>query len=167
VLVLAQTTSAPAQQVPAAADRAVGQNLVSGVRALGGTVAVPADPGLSLFAGQAPAAHQDAAYDVLRASNQDAAGRFRRSAAQAVAARSFTAIITDGPGVPLGYSSSLGRYYRLCPQPLLSGVPGGLFRPVAGASGRPEFVWLPRGGGRSCNEAVGLLDGTVKEVHRP
>ena len=72
------------------------------------------------------------------------AGRFRRSAAQAVAARSFTAIITDGPGVPLGYPSSLGRYYRLCPQPLLSGVPGGLFRPVAGASRRPEFVWLPR-----------------------
>jgi hypothetical protein len=134
---------------------------VSGVRALGGTVAVPADPGLSLFAGQAPAAHQDAAYDVLRASNQDAAGRFRRSAA-----RSFTAIITNGPGVPLGYPSSLGRYYRLCPQPLLSGVPGGLFRPVAGASVRPEFVWLPRGGGRSCNEAVGLLDGTVKEVRR-
>ena len=153
----------PAQQVPSAADQAVGERLVAGLRALGGTVAVPADPGLSLLAGQAPAAHQDAAYDVLRASGQGAAGRFRASAAQAVAVRRFSAIITDDPGPPTGYPASLGRYYQRCPQPLLAGVPAALFRPVAGVSVRPVYLWLPRGGGRSCNDAVGLLDGTVKE----
>ena len=85
---------------------------------------------------------------------------------QAVAARSFTAIITDGPGVPLGYPSSLGRYYRLCPSRCCPACRAACSAPVAGASVRPEFGWLPRGGGPSCNEAVGLLDGTVKEVRR-
>ncbi len=169
VLVLAQTVLLvsvgfrPAQQVPSAADRAVGTRVVAGLRALGGTVAVPADPGLSLLAGQAPVAHQDAAYDVLRASGQGAADRFRRSAARAVAARQFSAIVTDDPGVPDGYPPALGRYYQRCPQPLLAGVPAGEFRPVDGAAVRPGFVWLPRGGRRSCNEAVGWLDRTVKE----
>ncbi len=165
VLILAQSLwllggFSPAGQVPGAADRAVGERLVAGLRALGGTVAVPADPGLSLLAGQVPVAHQDAAYDVLRASGQGPAGLFRRSAAEAVASRSFTAIITDDAGPPLGYPSNLGRYYRQCPQPLLAGVPAALFRPVAGASVRPLFVWLPVGGSRSCAATVRLLGAT-------
>ena len=41
----------PGQAIPASADRAVGARLTAGVRALGGTVAVPADPGLDLMAG--------------------------------------------------------------------------------------------------------------------
>jgi hypothetical protein len=165
VLILAQTLwllggFCPARQVPGGADRAVGERLVAGLRALGGTVAVPADPGLSLLAGQVPVAHQDAAYDVLRASGQGPAGRFRHSAAEAVASRRFSAIITDDPGPPPGYPSSLGRYYRVCPQPLLAGVPAALFRPVGGASVRPRFVWLPVDGSRSCTAAVRLLDRT-------
>jgi hypothetical protein len=132
------------------------------MRALGGTIAVPADPGLSVLAGLAPTAHQDAAYDVLRATDQTAIASFRRSAANAVAARRFSAIITDGPGVPLGYPSSLSRYYRQCPQPLLAGVPAALFLPVAGAKVRPAYVWLPPGSG-SCDAAVSLLDGPAKE----
>jgi Dolichyl-phosphate-mannose-protein mannosyltransferase len=168
VLVLAQTVLLlsgfrPAQQVPAAADRAVGENLLGGLRALGGTVAVPADPGLSVLAGQEPVAHQDAAYDVLRASGPAAAASFRLSAATAVAGRRFSAIVTDDPGPPLGYPAALDRYYHRCPQPLLAGVPGALFRPVAGAPVRPGYLWLPLNGGRSCNEVVGWLDGTVKE----
>ena len=132
------------------------------MRALGGTIAVPADPGLSVLAGLAPTAHQDAAYDVLRATDQTAIASFRRSAADAVAARRFSAIITDGPGVPLGYPPSLSQYYRQCPQPLLAGVPAALFLPVAGAKVRPAYVWLPRGSG-SCAAAVSLLDGPAKE----
>ena len=168
LLIVAQTAwlvsgFRPAQQVPSAADQAVGERLVAGLRVLGGTVAVPGDPGLSLAAGQAPAAHQGAAYDVLRASGQGAAGRFRASADRAVAAQRFSGIVTDDPGPPLGYPATLDRYYQRCPQPLLAGVPAALFRPVAGASVRPGYLWLPLDSGRSCNEAVGLLDGTVKE----
>ena len=154
----------PAQQVPGSADRAVGERLLSGMRALGGTIAVPADPGLSLLAGMAPTAHQDAAYDVLRATDQAAIASFTRSAASAVAARQFSAIITDSPGVPLGYPPSLSRYYRQCPQPLLAGVPAALFDPVAGVLARPAYVWLPAGRG-SCAAAVRVLDGASGVSH--
>ncbi len=149
----------PSRAVPAAADRDVGKRLVAGLRGLGGDVAVPADPGLSLLAGMALAAHQDAAYDVLRGTNQAAIASFRSGVAAAVAARRFSAIITDGPGLPQGYPPSLSRYYRLCPQPLLARVPAGLFRPVAGISARPAALWLPLGGSLSCQAAVSLLDG--------
>jgi hypothetical protein len=167
VLVLAQTAFLltgfhPSQAIPGSADRAVGERLIAGMRALGGTIAIPADPGLNVLAGLAPTAHQDAAYDVLRATDQTAIASFRDSAANAVAARRFSAIITDGPGVPLGYPPSLSRYYRQCPQPLLAGVPAALFLPVAGAKVRPAYVWLPQGGG-SCDAAVSLLDGAAKE----
>jgi hypothetical protein len=167
VLVLAQSALLlsgfhPSQAIPSSADRAVGERLIAGMRALGGTVAVPADPGLSLMAGMAPVAHQDAAYDVLRASDQAAIAGFRRSATEAVAARRFSAVITDGPGQPFANPPSLSRYYYQCPQPLLAGIPAALFLPVAGAKVRPMYVWLPRGAG-SCATAVSLLDGTAKE----
>jgi hypothetical protein len=134
------------------------------MRALGGDVAVPADPGLSVLAGMAPTAHQDAAYDVLRATDQAAIASFERSAANAVAARRFSAIITDGPGLPPGYPPSLSRYYHQCPQPLLAGVPAALFRPVAGIDARPTSVWIPTGG-RSCQAVVSILDGAGQGSH--
>jgi hypothetical protein len=166
VLVLAQlvfllTGFHPSREIPSSADRAVGERLVAGMRALGGTIAVPADPGLNLLAGLTPTAHQDAAYDVLRATDQTAIASFRRSAADAVATRRFSAIITDGPGLPLGYPASLSRYYEQCPQPLLAGVPAAVFVPVAGAGTRPAVLWLPRGSG-SCPAAVSLLDGAAQ-----
>jgi hypothetical protein len=169
VLVLAQsvfllTGFHPSQEIPTSADRAVGERLIAGMRTLGGTIAVPADPGLSVLAGMAPTAHQDAAYDVLRATNQAAIASFRRSAAEAVAARRFSAIITDGPGPPLGYPPSLSQYYRQCPQPLLAGVPAALFRPVAGIDARPVSVWIPTGG-RSCQAVVSILDGAGQGSH--
>ena len=42
---------------PPSADRAAGERLIAGMRALGGDVAVPGDPSLSLLAGMTPAAH--------------------------------------------------------------------------------------------------------------
>jgi dolichyl-phosphate-mannose-protein mannosyltransferase len=170
VLVLAQTALLlspfhPSQAIPTSADRAVGERLTAGLRAFGGNVAVPADPGLSLLAGMAPAAHEDAAHDVLRASDQAAIVSFRASAADAVAARRFSAIITDGPGPPPGYPPSVTRYYRQCPQPLLAGVPVTVFRPVAGISARPAWLWLPQGSA-SCQAAVRVLDGAGKESHQ-
>ena len=170
VLVLAQTALLlsgfhPSQAIPTSADRAVGERLAAGLRTFGGAVAIPTDPGLSLLAGMAPAAHQDAAYDVLRGSDQAAIASFRASVADAVAARRFSAIINGGPGTPLGYPASLGRYYRQCPQPLLAGVQAAVFRPVAGISTRPTSLWLPRGSG-SCQTAVSVLDGAGKESHQ-
>jgi hypothetical protein len=168
VLVLAQSALLlssfhPARAIPVSADRAVGERLLSGMKAFGGTIAVPADPGLSLLAGLPPTAHEDAAADVLRASNQAAIASFSSTAAGAVAGRRFSAIITDSPGLPPGYPPSVTRYYRQCPQPLLAGVPAALFRPVAGVAIRPVSVWLPRARG-SCPAAVSILDGTSEGI---
>jgi hypothetical protein len=154
----------PAQAIPTSADRAVGTHLLAGLRALGGTVAIPADPGLSVLAGLPPVAHLDAAADVLRASNQAGIASFDHSVAAAVTQRRFSAIITEFPGLPPGYPPWLSRYYRRCPQPLLAGVPAALFRPVAGLAVRPEALWLPRGQG-SCPAAVAVLNGTSGGNH--
>ncbi|HEY0717896.1 MAG TPA: hypothetical protein VGD68_09800, partial [Streptosporangiaceae bacterium] len=99
---------------------------------------------------------------VLRATDQTAIASFRRSTAAAAAGHRFSAIITDGPGLPVGYPPRLRQYYRQCPQPLLAGVPAARFRPVAGVRIRPASVWLPGQSG-SCPAVVRLLDGTVKE----
>jgi hypothetical protein len=148
----------PGQVIPTDADRAVGWRLTSGMRALGGTIAVPSDPGLELLAGLPPVAHQGATDDVLRASDPAAIASFRRSAAGAVAARRFSAIVTEDAGPPDGYPPNLMRYYRRCPQTLLPGVPRALFQPVAGPPGRPVYVWLPVGAA-SCAATLRVLDG--------
>ena len=170
VLVLAQTALLLSgfhlsQAIPTSADRAVGERLVADLRAFGGSVAIPADPGLSLLAGMVPVAHQDAAHDVLRASDQAAIKSYRVSVADAIAGRRFSALITDLPAPPQGYQPSLSRYYRRCPQPLLAGLPAAVFRPVAGVSARPAWLWLPKGRG-SCQSAVRVLDAAGKESHQ-
>jgi Dolichyl-phosphate-mannose-protein mannosyltransferase len=167
VLVLAQVAVLlaglrPSQAIPTPADLSTGERVLAGLRAIGGTVAVPADPAMSVMAGMAPVAQEDAAHDVLRASDQAAIASFRRSAARAVAGRRFSAIITGSPGPPFANPPSLSRYYHRCAQRLLAGVAAGVFVPVAGADVRPEYVWLPRGG-VSCATAVRLLDGAGGE----
>ena len=148
----------PSRAIPASADLVVGWHLIAGVRALGGMVAVPADPGLGLIAGQPAVAQQAAASDVLRASDRTAIESFTRSLARAIAAHRFSAIITELDSDLEGFPSDLARFYRRCPQMLLAGVPSAVFRPVAGALARPVSVWLPVGRG-SCAMAVRVLDG--------
>ena len=170
LLVLAQTVWLlsgfhPAQAIPTGADRAVGERFTAGLRALGGTVAIPGDPGLSLLAGMTPAAaHEDAAYDVLRGSDPTAITSFSGSVEHAIATHQYSAIILDSQTPPVGYEPWLSLYYRECPQPLLADVPAAEFRPVAGGiTSRPLALWLPQGRG-SCPAAVSLLDGSGKET---
>ncbi len=153
----------PSQAIPTVADRAASERFTAGMRAFGGPIALPSDPGLDLLAGKAPTAQADAVYDVMRASDQAAIASFERSAATAVAERQFSAIITTSTYPPRGYPSWLNRYYRRCPQRLLANVPAALFRPVVDAqSEHPVSVWLPRGRG-SCPAAVRILDGAAGE----
>jgi hypothetical protein len=161
-LVIAQLTVLgngfrPAQAIPTGADRAAGQRLTAGIRALGGTVAIPTDPGLDLLAGLPAVAHQGATDDILRASDPAIIASFRRSAARAVAARRFSAIVTENAAPPDGFPAYLGRYYRRCPQALLPGVPQAVFQPVAGPPGRPAYLWLPDAA--SCAAGVRVLNG--------
>ena len=161
----------PGRAIPTSADRVVGSRLISGMRALGGAIAVPSDPGLDLLAGLPAVAQQGATDDVLRASNPRGMASFTRSAADAVAARRFSAIVTENAGPPDGFPRDLMRFYRRCPQTLLSGVPPAQFQAVAGPPGRPVYLWLPVGGA-SCAATVRTLDGpataaAAAQVRRP
>jgi hypothetical protein len=137
----------PGHAIPAAADRAAGSRLTSGLRALGGTIAIPADPALALMAGLPEVEDQLAAVDVLRASDPAAKADFTRSVADEVAAQGFSAIVTEVDGDLRGFPADLPRYYRRCPQMPLAGIQPAPFRPSAQV--QPVSVWLPAGHG-SC-----------------
>jgi Dolichyl-phosphate-mannose-protein mannosyltransferase len=146
----------PGHAIPAGADRAAGLRLAAGLRALGGTVAVPADPALAVMAGLPEVEDQFAAVDVLRASDPSAKAAFTRSVARAVATRRFTMIITVIDGDLRGFPPDLPRYYHRCPQMPLAGIPPAPFRMSAAI--QPVSVWLPIGGG-SCAAAARALAG--------
>jgi hypothetical protein len=145
----------PGHAIPAYADRAAGLRLAASLRAVGGTVAVPADPGLAVMAGLPEVEDQFAAVDVLRASDPSAKAAFTRSVARAVATRRFTMIITELDGDLRGFPPDLPRYYRRCPQMPLLGIPPAPFRKSAAI--QPVSVWLPVGRG-SCAAAARVLD---------
>jgi hypothetical protein len=150
----------PARAIPPDADRATGQRLEAGVRALGGAVAIPGDPGLALMAGLPEMEDQVAAADVLRASDLTAKVIFKDSIARAIAERRFAAIITELNWDLRGFPADLPRYYHRCPQMPLDGTPPAPF--PAGTGGWPVSVWLPVGRG-SCAVAVRTLDAPVSE----
>ena len=156
----------PGRAIPTSADRAAGWRLAAGMRAFGGAIAVPSDPGLDLLAGLPAVAHQGATDDVLRASGAAGPVSLRSSAARAVAARRFSAIVTENASPPDGFPRDLTRHYHRCPQRLLAGVPPAVFQAVAGPPGRPAYVWLPAGGA-SCAAAIRALGSAAAAAPPP
>ncbi len=161
VLILAQSvfllaSAHPSRALPASDGRAVGMRLITGMRALGGDVAVSTDPSLSLQAGMGPSAAPGAVYDVLRATDQAGIASYMHSAAAAVKARQFSAIISSGNGKALYNPPDLLKYYQECLQPLPAG-PATLLIPVAGHQPALAVVWIPRGG--SCQHVLSILHG--------
>ena len=144
------------QAFPPASDRAADQRLVAAARSLGGTVAIPADPGIAVAAGLSPTEDQVAAADVLRASDQSAKAVFMTSLAQTVATEKYSAIITEFYRDLRGFPADLPRYYHECPQMPLDGA---LSVPFPGnAEALPISVWLPIGHGPSCAAVTRTLE---------
>jgi Dolichyl-phosphate-mannose-protein mannosyltransferase len=144
------------QAFPPQAERIADQRLVTAARALGGTVAIPAAPGIAVTAGLPPVEDQVAAADVLHASDQSAKTIFMASLARAVAAQKFSGIITEFNRDLRGFPADLPRYYHLCPQTPLDGVLSVPF--PANAQVLPISVWLPIGHGPSCAAVVQMLE---------
>jgi hypothetical protein len=144
------------QAFPPNADRIAEQRLVAAVRALGGTVAIPAAPEIAVMAGLPPTEDQVAAADVMHASDQSAKTIFVTSLAQAVAAQKFSGIITEFYWDLRGFPVDLPRYYHRCPQAPLDGVLSVPFS--ANAKALPVSVWLPIGHGPSCATVVRMLE---------
>jgi hypothetical protein len=151
----------PGHAIPTGRDRTADLRLAAGLHALGGTVAIPGDPGLALMAGLPEVEDQVAAADVLGASDQTAKTLLTGSVARAVASQQFTAIITEMTGDLRGFPADLSRYYRLCPQMPLAGVPPYPYGPVAVARELPVSVWLPIGHG-SCVATIAAISGPLQ-----
>ncbi|HTR90694.1 MAG TPA: glycosyltransferase family 39 protein [Trebonia sp.] len=160
VLILAQSvfllaSSHPFRGIPASSS-AVAQRLIAGMRALGGDVAVPSEPSLSLQAGMTPAAVPGAVFDVVRATDKTGIASYLNSADGAVKARQFSAIISPGAGKALYGPPHLLDDYQECLQSLPAG-PATVLIPVAGDQTRPAVVWIPRGD--SCQHVLSILGG--------
>ncbi len=153
----------PGHAIPTGADRDAGRRLTAGLQALGGTIAIPGDPGLALMAGLPQVEDQVAAADVLGASDQAAKTIFTGSVAQQVATQQFTAIIVEMTGDLRGFPADLARHYRLCPQMPLADVPPDPYGPVAVARQQRVSVWLPVGRG-SCVAATSAIAGSPGAV---
>ncbi len=144
------------QAFPPDSDRAADQRLMAAARSLGGTVAIPADPGIAVSAGLPPTEDQIAAADVLRASDQSAKAVFTASLAQAVATEKYSAIITEFYGDLRGFPADLPLYYYQCPQLPQDGVLSVPF--AANAEPLNVYVWLPIGPGPSCAAVIRMLE---------
>jgi 4-amino-4-deoxy-L-arabinose transferase-like glycosyltransferase len=161
-LVLAQLGALAAgfqlyQALPPNADRVAGQHLVAAARALGGTVAIPADPGIAVAAGLPPTEDTVAAADVWRSSAQNPKTLFMTSLTRAVAGQRFTGIITEFHRDLRGFPADLPRYYHRCPQTLLDGALSVPFPPNANTAFAVS-VWLPNGHGPSCAAVARMLE---------
>jgi len=153
----------PGNAIPTGTDRAAGLGLAAGLEVLGGTVAIPGNPGLALMAGLPQVENQVAAADVLGASDRAAKTIFTASVARAVSTQRFTAIITEMTGDLRGFPADLSRYYRLCPQMPLAGAPPDPYGPVAVARERPVSIWLPDGRG-SCAATIRAINGAQSMI---
>lgn len=145
------------QAFPPNADRLANQRLVAAARALGGTVAIPADPEIAVTAGLPPTEDMVAAADVLRAKDQGPKNIFMTSLTRDLVTQRFSGIITEFHGDLRGFRMDLlPRYYHRCPQTPLDGVLSVPFS--ANASALPVTVWLPVGHGLSCAAVVRILE---------
>jgi hypothetical protein len=145
------------QAFPPNADRLANQRLVAAARALGGTVAIPADPEIAVTAGLPPTEDMVAAADVLRAKDQGPKNIFMTSLTRDLVTQQFSGIITEFNGDLRGFRMDLlRRYYHRCPQTPLDGVLSVPFS--ANASALPVTVWLPVGHGLSCAAVVRILE---------
>jgi hypothetical protein len=142
--------------LPPNADLAADQRLTAVTRALGGTVAIPDDPGIALMAGRPTSQDHIASTDVQRASDGHAKTLFMTSLTHAVHTQQYSAIITEYRRDLQGYPADLPDYYRKCPQTPWDGLLSIPFS--AGAKPLPVTVWLPIGHGPSCATVARTLE---------
>jgi hypothetical protein len=141
---------------PPSTDLAADQRLTATVRALGGTVAIPDDPGIALMTGLPLTQDHVASTDVQRASDGYAKTLFMTSLTHAVHTQQYSAIITEFRRDLQGYPADLPDYYHKCPQTPWDGPLSVPFSP--GTAPLPVTVWLPIGHGPSCAAVARTLE---------
>jgi hypothetical protein len=127
----------PLAQIPSAADRQAGEELVAALRKIPGEAYIPSHPHLAQMAGKRSYAHEIAVQDVLRADSGPAARKLDQEIRQALQEHKFACIgmdddFLDDMGLQGCYSHG-GRLFNN----------EEVFRPVTGRHVRPEVLYMP------------------------
>jgi len=127
----------PRQQLPTAADRRAGEDLVAAMRAIPGNVYLPYHGYLPAVAGKRTHAHAMAVWDVARGRDREATERLLYEITDAIRRQGFAAVIVD---TEVFAQPDLENYYSR--HPIL--FEDGVFYPVTGLRTRPKWLYLPR-----------------------
>jgi hypothetical protein len=107
-------------QIPTAADRAAGNQLIARLRALPGPVIVLRHPWYATLAGKGTFAQEEAIGDVLRSAATRGAGTLRASLPGALDTDHVQAVVLDGTFDTHFFGGELTRDFRLQPDPITS-----------------------------------------------
>jgi hypothetical protein len=105
-------------QIPTAADRAAGTQLITRLRALPGPVVVLRHPWYATLAGKGSFAQAEAIDDVLRSAATRGARALRTSLHDALNADNIQAVVLDGPWDAHLLGAELTRDFRVQSQPI-------------------------------------------------
>ncbi len=127
----------PVRQLPTAADRRAGEDLVAAMRAIPGDIYLPYHGYLPVMAGKRTYAHSMAIWDVARSRDAEARDRIIGDVTGAIRQHRFAAVIVD---TEVFAQPDLDLYYSRHPIDLVDNV----FIPVTGMATRPKYLYLPR-----------------------
>jgi hypothetical protein len=105
-------------QIPTAADRAAGTQLIARLRTLPGPVIVLRHPWYATLAGKGTFAQEEAIGDVLRSASKRGSRPLKASLANALNQYHVQAVVLDGTFDAHFFGPELARYFRLQRQPI-------------------------------------------------
>jgi len=130
----------PWQQVPTAADRAAGDQIVASLKRVDGEVWVPRHPYLAAMAGKPWLAHELALQDVLRPVTTPTAEALRAEIVDAARRHRFALVVIDDE---TWVHDTIAPTYQHVAEMFGANEPD-LFWPKTGFVTRPDFVWAPK-----------------------
>jgi hypothetical protein len=125
-------------QVPTAADRAAGAQLIARLRALPGPVIVLRHPWYATLAGKGTFAQEEAIGDVLRSASTRGSRPLTASLVTALNRYDVQAVVLDGTFDAHFFEPELGRYFRLERKPI---TPTRLY-PLTDVRTSPTLLYL-------------------------
>lgn len=129
----------PRAQVPTAADRVAGEELLERLRAIDGEVYLPFHGHLAELAGKRSYAHTSNVRDVMQTNDEGLKAELMESIEAAFREKRFAAVVWDFGRIQW---EELPRNYEPLPGKIFDDP--GVFKPVTGARLRPETIYVPR-----------------------
>jgi len=125
-------------QIPTAADRATGAQLIARLRALPGRVIVLRHPWYATLAGKTASAQEEAIADVLRSSDRRGSRALLASLHSALGAEDIQAVVLDFPSDTSFFGTEITHDFRLQRKPITT-VP---LYPLTDLSSAPRLLYV-------------------------